>query len=235
MKILIVNKKTIYILSIIIFIIAIVAFYISFYNRIDETFNMDIYYKGNVDEKVVAFACNVDWGNEYILPMLEIFEKQNINITYFVTGIWAEKNPELLKTIYDYGHEIGNHGYRHMDYDKLSYDKNKEEILKAHNILKDNLGVEANYFAPPSGAYNDNTIKAAKDLNYDIIMWSVDTIDWREDSSKEKIKERITSKIHNSAIVLMHPTEETIKALPEVIAYLLDKGYRIGTIGDIVK
>ncbi len=66
-------------------------------------------------------------------------------------------------------------------------------------------------------------------------MWSIDTIDWREDSNKEKIKERIISKIHNSAIVLMHPTEETVKALPEIITYLLDKGYRIGTIGDIVK
>ncbi len=53
---------------------------------------MDIYYKGNLDEKVVAFACNVDWGgNEYILPMLEIFQKENISITYFITGTWAEK------------------------------------------------------------------------------------------------------------------------------------------------
>lgn len=235
MRILVVNKKTIYTLLIIIFIIVVVAFYISFYNRIDETFYMDIYYKGNVDDKVVAFACNVDWGNEYILPMLEIFQKENIKITYFITGTWAEKNPELLKMIYDYGHEIGNHGYKHMDYDKLSYEKNKEEILRTHNIIKETLGIESIYFAPPSGAYNDNTIKAAKDLNYDIIMWSIDTIDWKEDSDKEKIKERITSKIHNSAIVLMHPTEETVKALPEVIIYLFNKDYRIGTISDIVK
>lgn len=235
MKILIVNKKTIYTLLIIIFIIVVVAFYISFYNRIDETFNMDIYYKGNVDGSSVAFACNVDWGNEYILPMLEIFQKENIKITYFITGTWAGKNPELLKTIYDYGHEIGNHGYRHIDYDKLGYEKNKEEILRAHNIIRDILGIESVYFAPPSGAYNDNTIKVAKDLNYDIIMWSIDTIDWREDSNKEKIIDRITSKIHNSAIILMHPTEETVKALPEVITYLHDKGYRIGTISNIVE
>ena len=235
MKFLIINKKIIWILLIMIFIIFITTFYISFYNRIDETFNIDIYYKGNIDEKIVAFACNVDWGNEYIPPMLEIFEKQNIKITYFVTGIWAEKNPELLKTIYDYGHEVGNHGYRHVDYDKLSYEQNREEILKAHNVIKDILKIDAKHFAPPSGAYNDNTIKAAKDLNYDIIMWSIDTIDWREDSDKEKIKERITSKIHNSAIILMHPTGETIKALPEVIDFLLNKEYKIGTIGDIVK
>ena len=97
------------------------------------------------------------------------------------------------------------------------------------------MGIEPIFFSPPSGAYNENTIKAAKDLNYDIIMWSIDTIDWREDSNKEKIIDRVISKIHNSAIVLMHPTEETVKALPEIILYLFNKGYKIGTINDIVK
>ena len=235
MKILIMNKKTIFILLAILVIALILIFFISFYNKVDETFNMDIYYKGNVDEKTVAFACNVDWGNEYIEPMLEIFKDKDIKITFFVTGLWAEKYPELLKSIYEHGHEIGNHGYKHIDYDKLSYERNKEEIIKAHNIIHDVLGIESIYFAPPSGAYNDNTIKAAKDLNYDIIMWSIDTIDWREDSNKEKIIDRVTSKIDNSAIVLMHPTGETVKALPEIISYLYENGYKIGTISDVVK
>ncbi|HSH34986.1 polysaccharide deacetylase family protein [Schnuerera sp.] len=235
MRILIVNKKTIYTLLIIIFIITILAIYFSFYNKVDETFQMDIYYKGNVDEKIVSFACNIDWGEEYIQPMLDVFSEYNISITFFVTGTWAKKNPELLKTIYEAGHQIGNHGYRHIDYDKLNYEKNKEEILKAHNIIYDILDVESMYFAPPSGAYNDNTIQAAKDLNYDIIMWSVDTIDWREDSTKEVIVKRVTNKIHDSAIVLMHPTKETVKSLPEIISYLFDKGYKIGTVSDIIK
>ncbi|WP_025641127.1 polysaccharide deacetylase family protein [Schnuerera ultunensis] len=235
MRILIVNRKIIYTLLIIIIIIMTVAIYFSFYNRVDETFKMDIYYKGNVDGKVVSFACNIDWGNEYIQPMLETFSEHNIKITFFVTGTWAKNNPDLLKAIYKSGHQIGNHGYRHIDYDKLSYEGNREEILKAHNIVYDILGVEPIYFAPPSGAYNDNTVKAAKDLNYDIIMWSVDTIDWREDSTKEKIINRVVSKIHDSAIVLMHPTKETVKSLPEIISYLFEKGYKIGTISDVIK
>jgi probable sporulation protein (polysaccharide deacetylase family) len=234
MKILILNKRTIFTLLIIILIFLIVVFGIHFYNRADETFNRDIYYKGNIDEKIVALACNVDWGNEYIQPMLEIFQKEDIKITFFVTGRWAEKNPELLKRIFDEGHEIGNHGYKHIDYDKLSYERNKEEILNAHNIINSILGIESIYFAPPSGAYNDNTIKAAKDLNYDIIMWSIDTIDWREDSNKEKIIHRVTNKIHNSAIILMHPTRETVRALPEIISYLFEKGYKIGTISNVI-
>ncbi|NLW22332.1 MAG: polysaccharide deacetylase family protein [Tissierellia bacterium] len=235
MKIFIINKKTLYTLLIIISIILIVGIFMVFYNRAEETFNIDIYYKGNVDEKIVAIACNIDWGNEYIEKMLNILAEKDIKITCFVTGRWAEKYPELLKTIYKAGHQIGNHGYNHIDYDKLDYDKNRLEILKAHNVIKDILGIEPIFFSPPSGAYNENTIKAAKDLNYDIIMWSIDTIDWREDSNKEKIVSRVINNLHNSAIILIHPTQETVKALPEIISYIHDKGYEIGTISDVVK
>ena len=56
----------------------------TFYNRTKETFNMDVYYKGNVDDKIIAFACNVDWGNEYINHMLEIFNENDIKITFLL-------------------------------------------------------------------------------------------------------------------------------------------------------
>ncbi len=156
MKIFIFNKKVVCTCIIVIMIIILTLLYINFYNRAEETFKMDIYYKGNVDDEIVAFVCNVDWGNEYIPSMLKIFKDNNISITFFVTGRWAEKNPELLKKIYEYGHEIGNHGYKHIDYDKLSYEANKEEIIKAHNAINQIIKEEPKYFAPPSGAYNDN-------------------------------------------------------------------------------
>jgi len=65
-------------------------------------------------------------------------------------------------------------------------------------------------------------------------MWSIDTIDWREDSTKELIVNRVVGKIDESAIVLMHPTANTVKALPDIINYLFKNDYKIGTIGDII-
>ncbi|MBU5426580.1 polysaccharide deacetylase family protein [Tissierella pigra] len=235
MRLFIISKKSLLTISILLLVVIISLIIFKVYNKSEETFNSDVYYQGNVDDKVVAFACNVDWGNEYIPEMLKIFEENNIKITYFVTGKWAEKNKEILKDIYNAKHEIGNHGYSHIDYDKLNYDRNREEIQKAHDIIKDILGIDSKYFGPPSGAYNDNTVKAVKDLGYELIMWSVDTIDWREDSTKDIIFKRVTQKIHNSAIVLMHPTSETVKALPDIINYLYENGYNIGTISDVIK
>lgn len=235
MRLIIFSKKTLITLVIVLILLVTIFIVGVIYNRVEPTFNKNIYYEGNIDKKVVAFACNIDWGNENIQNMLDIFHKNNIKITFFPTGKWAEKNEDILKTIYKDGHEIGNHGYNHLDYDKLDYEKNKEEIKKAHDIINKILDIEPKYFAPPSGAFNDNTIKASKDLGYDLILWSIDTIDWREDSVKNVIVDRVINNANNSAIVLMHPKEETVKALPEIISYLKENGYKIGTISDVIK
>lgn len=233
MKMLFIKKNTIILILIALLLIGLILFLL-FSSNVKDVFNEDILYKGTRDEKIVVFACNIDWGNEHIPNMLQILRDNDIKISFFPTGRWAKENPDLIKSIDEDNHEIGNHGYNHVDYDKLSYDKNKEEILKAHNTLLDITGKIPKYFAPPSGAFNDETVKAAKDLGYKLVLWSIDTIDWREDSTKDVIINRIESKIHNSAIILMHPTQETVNALPEIINSLFQKGYKIGTIGDVI-
>lgn len=234
MKLLILNKRTLYLLMIILILLIVIPVIVLNRWKTEDVFKEEIFYQGIKDEKIISFACNIDWGNEYIKDMLKIFKSNDINITFFPTGKWAEKNPDLLQLIYNNGHEIGNHGYEHIDYGQLNLSDNIEQIRKADLIIEDIIDEKPIYFAPPSGAFNDNTIKAAKDLDYKIIMWSVDTIDWREDSLKDIIIERVLEKVHNSAIVLMHPTKETNKALPEIIEVLLEQGYNIGSISDIL-
>lgn len=234
MRFMIISKKLLIAVCLVLVLLIIFSIYLTIKNNTKEVFYEDIYYKGTKDEKIVAFVCNVDWGNEYINDILKIFDANDIHISFFLTGRWAKENPELVKKIFKYNHEIGNHGYNHIDYSKLSYEKNKEEILKTNTVIEEIIGVRPNLFGPPSGAYNENTIKAANDLGSTIIMWSVDTIDWRKDSTKELIYKRVISKIENSSIVLMHPTENTVKALPEIIKYLFENGYKIGTISDVI-
>ena len=67
-------------------------------------------YKGSADKREVALTVNVVWGDEYIEPMLDILEKENVKATFFIGGKWAENSTELLMKIVNAGHEIGNHG-----------------------------------------------------------------------------------------------------------------------------
>ena len=188
-----------------------------------------VYYSGNPDKPYISLMVNVYWGNEYLEQMLEIFLENDIQTTFFVGGTWASKNNELLQKLKDAGHEIGNHGFFHKDQDKLDYAQNKSEILNNHNLIKELLGVEMNLFAPPSGAYSSITLDVAESLGYKTIMWSKDTIDWR-DHDASLILKRATTNLNNGDLILMHPTEATVQALSDIIASIKSQGFEIVTV-----
>ncbi|KXG76916.1 Peptidoglycan-N-acetylglucosamine deacetylase [Fervidicola ferrireducens] len=190
-------------------------------------------YQAETDKKAMAFTCNVAWGNEFIPKMLEIFEENGVKITFFIEGRWAEKNPDLLRLIHSKGHEIGNHGYSHAHHSKLSFDENVNEIKKAEEAIKNIIGVKTQLFAPPYGEFGQQTLQAANALNYKLIMWSIDTIDWKKPGAKYII-DKVIKYAGNGKIVLMHPTEDTIAALPTIIKNLHQKGYKITTVSDLI-
>jgi len=172
---------------------------------------------GNPESNQLTFSCNVDWGEEVIPDMLKIFRDNNIKITFFVSGRWAENHPDLLKQMYLEGHEIQSHGYGHKLCTQVSIDKTKEEILKTEAVILNILEIKTTIFAPPSGDYDETTVELCRNMGYKMALWSADTIDWREGSTANVIKERILKKPLNGAIVLMHPKSETVKALPDLI------------------
>lgn len=190
-------------------------------------------YQAETDKKAMAFTCNVAWGNEFIPKMLDIFEKNGVKITFFIEGRWAEKYPDLLRLIHSKGHEIGNHGYSHAHHSKLSFDGNVNEIKKAEEAIEKIIGVKTKLFAPPYGEFGQQTLKAAKALNYKLIMWSIDTIDWKKPGA-QYIIDKVIKNAGNGKIVLMHPTEDTIAALPTIIENLHQKGYKITTVSDLI-
>lgn len=191
-------------------------------------------YKGLEDEKKIAFACNVVWGEEYLPQMLKLFKDNGIEISFFIGGQWAEKNEELLKNIHKDGHELGNHGYRHAYHSKLTPEANRQEIKKTEEVVQRITGCRTELFAPPYGDFNDTVVDTAEALGYKVILWSIDTIDWNT-KDYNKILQRLEKKHHNGAIVLMHPTKVTIEALPQMIESLKGHGYEITSVSDVLE
>ena len=187
------------------------------------------FYHGNTNSNNVSLMINVYWGNEYIEPMLETLKENNVKTTFFIGGTWAKQYPDLLQKIYSDGHEIANHGYYHKDHALISYEQNQNEIKNTHDLIKEVLGVEMTLFAPPSGSFSQTTIEIAKGLGYSTIMWSKDTIDWR-DQNENLIYERATKNTVGGDLILMHPTEKTASALPKIIETLTKKGLNPTTV-----
>lgn len=191
-------------------------------------------YQGSTGEKVVAMTVNVDWGEEFIPDMLKAFKQNNARVTFFVTGVWADKHPDLLKLMKKEGHSIQNHGYKHLHFNQLSREQIQEQIKKAEDIIFKATGTRSTFFASPYGEHEQGVVQAVAEMNYRFIMWSVDTIDWQK-PSPETIEKRVTGRVHNDAIILMHPTEPTLKALPAMLANLKDQGYKMVTIDELLK
>jgi peptidoglycan/xylan/chitin deacetylase (PgdA/CDA1 family) len=86
---------------------------------------------------------------EYIPAMLEEFKKAQAQVTFFVTGSWAEKNPELLKQMSEAGHSIQNHAYKHVHFSSLSDAEAQAQIKKAEAVIEKIIGKKTRFFAPP--------------------------------------------------------------------------------------
>ncbi|MBQ7977647.1 MAG: polysaccharide deacetylase family protein [Clostridia bacterium] len=198
-------------------------------NDVRSVFNpslANVVYRGNESQNNVSLMINVYWGNEYLPSMLKNFDNFGVKTTFFVGGMWVSKYPEELINLSNKGHEIGNHGFFHKDHDKLNYQDNQKEIMNTHKLVKQYIGQEMTLFAPPSGAFNNDTLNSADDLGYQVIMWSRDTIDWR-DQDANLIYERATKKLSNGELVLMHPTLKTAEALPRILQYCKDNNLNV--------
>ncbi len=185
---------------------------------ISTSAKQDAYYHGDKSGNGVSLLINVYWGGEEVERMLDILDEYNAKATFFIGGSWADDNVGILKKIDEKGHEMGSHGYFHKDCATLTYEQTIEEITLSCRLIKLIADVDVTLFAPPSGAYNQTTVKACNDLNLKTILWSKDTIDWR-DKSATLILKRATKDVTGGDFILMHPMAETVKALPQILKY----------------
>ena len=185
-------------------------------------------YSGNVKNNAVSLMINVYMGNEQVEGILDVLEQKGVKATFFVGGVWVNNNEDCFKKIVESGNEIGSHGYWHKDHDKISDDQQVNEIVMTDELVTKLSGIKMGLFAPPSGAYNKRTVEIASTLGYKTIMWTLDTIDWRDHDTNLIISR--ASKAKAGDLILMHPTDNTVEALPTIIDNIISSGLKIMTV-----
>ena len=146
--------------------------------------------------------------------MLEILRQHHVQATFFITGRWAQINGHLVQQIDLAGQDIGNHGFSHPHVNDLTLDENMEEIRQTEDVLYQLTKNHAKFYAPPYGEYNDTVLAAAARSNLRTVLWSIDTVDW-QNPTPQWIINRVEKMSQGGAIILMHPTPVTVKALPD--------------------
>ncbi|TNJ66158.1 hypothetical protein FE784_10785 [Paenibacillus hemerocallicola] len=190
-------------------------------------------YKGNPKKPMAALMINVAWGNEFIGPMLDVLEREKVRATFFFDGSWLNKNIETAQVIQQKGHELSNHAYSHKNMSTLGREEMVKEIDRTQQLLKEKLGVDNTLFAPPSGDFNDLTVKVAHEMNLKTILWTVDTVDWMKPTS-ESIVRKIAARVEPGSMILMHPTASSSGALAGMIAEIKRKNLSLGTVSELI-
>ncbi|GGH17928.1 polysaccharide deacetylase family protein [Paenibacillus segetis] len=188
-------------------------------------------YRGNPAKPMAALMINVAWGNQYIVPMLDTLDEAKVKATFFLDGSWLKKNVELAQEIQRRGHQIENHAYSHPNMSQLDESRARLEISKTKDLLKEKLGVENRWFAPPSGDFNDRTVRQAADQGLKTVLWTLDTVDWKNPPPSSVIA-KISKKVEPGSLILMHPTASSSEALKEIIQTIQHKGLKLGTVDE---
>lgn len=206
----------------------------------EELRQYDSYYVGDKDKKVIylTFDCGYENGNTE--PILKALKKHNAKATFFVVGHFLETAPEIVKQMVADGHAVGNHTYHHPDMsaisDTASFQKEVDDVAK---LFAEITGTEMEkYYRPPQGKYSIQNLKMAQELGYQTFFWSLAYVDWNVDAqpSKEEAFDKLLTRIHPGAIVLLHSTSKTNgEILDELLTKWEEMGYEFRPLSDLVQ
>lgn len=168
--------------------------------------------------------------------VLDILRRYGIRSTFFLTGSWAEQNPALVRRIAAEGHRIANHSYSHPDMTKVSDETIVSELTKTDEIVRRIVGATTKpYFRPPFGAYDSRLLRILGREGYKAMYWTLDSTDWRDDSTAESVRQFVVSKAGPGYIVVHHlSSEKTAKALSAIISELRAKGIEIVNLPELL-
>jgi len=171
-----------------------------------------------------ALALTFDDGPHprYTPQLLDLLKKHQAKATFFVLGSMAEKYPDIIRRMYEEGHQIGIHNYTHKsNWLLFPWSVRTDHIKKTADIVEQIIGVRPEYYRPPWGIINVFDFPLRK--RFRIILWSVMVSDWRSKSPEDAIKmrKRLLNECKGGSVVLLHDSGETLGAIPEAPRYML--------------
>jgi peptidoglycan/xylan/chitin deacetylase (PgdA/CDA1 family) len=164
-------------------------------------------------------------GPQWTPQVMDVLADYGAKATFFVLGQNAQRYPDIIQAEYEAGHAIANHTFDHQSLSGLGREAFFNEIQSTQGTLGDK---GAPCLRPPHGATDSYTRARAEELGYRIVMWDIDTVDWKRPGA-EAIAEEVLTKAYPGAVVLMHDgggdRSQTVEALANVLSGLHAQGY----------
>jgi len=188
----------------------------------------------------VAYITIDDTPTEYTMKLLDILDQYGVKATFFMNA--APKQKDLYKEIYDRGHSFALHGYSHKTKyaDGAAFLANME---KCRTFLMETTGCEYvdNVFRFPTGSKGQDGYRKILDYmhqqDYVAFDWSTEFHDYYYHTAsgcleyfKKYLDDNYANRSSDYAVVLFHPREWSVEALPDALDYIIKQGYSFATV-----
>jgi peptidoglycan-N-acetylglucosamine deacetylase len=200
-------------------------------------------------EKKLAISFDDGPDPQWTPKILDILKKKGVPATFFVIGLNASQDPQLLRREYAEGHAIGNHTYTHPAWDEISKNQARWELNLTQRLIESTLGVKTILFRPPYGidhqpeyAEEVAQLPLAQDMGYLIVGQKIDPHDWQAINGKptpaQEIIDEVLQQASDGNIILFHDgggdRTQTVLALPQIIDALRARGYAFVSVADLL-
>ncbi len=211
--------------------------------------NMNHIYSSDTKRAFLTFD---DGPSSNTSQILDILNEKGIKATFFVLGSNVEKNPGMVRRMYEEGHFIANHGYSHV-YETIYQSPQSvlDEYNKCNQVVKDAIGEQeynSHLFRFPGGLVGGKYADIKNQANELLLQNDIVHVDWNAlngDSETtnptveyeiQRIQETVGDK--QSVVILMHDAQAkkvTVEALPTIIDYLKGQGYEFKNFYEMIK
>jgi len=187
-------------------------------------------------KKQIALTYDDGPNDPHTLKLLEVLAKHNVPATFFMIGRFVRQRPDIARVVAAAGHAVGNHTFTHPLLIFKSAEETRTQLLDCRKALEDAIGNHSNLFRPPWGGRRPATLRIARELGLETIMWNVTGYDWNTPPAAT-IASKVSRHIHPAGgdIVLLHDgfhramgadRAQTVLATDNLIRRYKDQGYR---------
>ncbi len=184
-------------------------------------------------KKLIALTYDDGPNTKVTQPLMDLLESEGVPATFYLLGEAAKANPKLTAEIQRRGFEVGNHSWSHPQLTKMSEDGIKSQLQRTNDAIGAPRPIAT--MRPPYGAHNTTVRRVCANMGLSVILWDVDTNDWRKGTTAEKILSTVLEEAKDGSIILMHdrlPT--TVPATRQIITELKKRGYTFVTVSQLL-
>ena len=156
--------------------------------------------------RLLALTYDDGPNDPYTWRLLEILERHSVKATFFLIGRFVEQKPEIARAMVEAGHAIGSHTWDHPNLIFASAVEVRRQLRQTQQVIRDATGVDPKLFRPPFGGRRPATLRVARAMGFEPVMWNVSCYDWKPISAAE-IVGHAARQIRGGDVILLHDGE----------------------------